>query len=98
MRRRIRCLLAELEMVLKAYHIVGIGTQVLLPELYHSVGHLSGARIAQADRLHRTEAQRIAAAAGNLFNRQAALEVVQVLPNLSPRPNASRSARREKRS
>ena len=41
---------------------------------------MPGARIAQADRLHRPEAQRVAAAARDLFDRQAALEVVQVLP------------------
>ena len=33
-------LLAEAEMVLEADQIVGVGAQILLPELHHRVGHL----------------------------------------------------------
>ncbi len=75
-------LLAELQVVLKADQVVGVGAQIFLAQLHHGVGHVAGARIAQAHRLHRAEAQGVAAAARDLFDRQAALEVVQVLPVL----------------
>ena len=43
-------------------------------------GRLAGARIAQADGLHGAEAQRVAAAAGEHLDGQAAFEVVELLP------------------
>ena len=57
-------LLAELQMVLEADQVEAIGAQVLLPELHGGPGTAAGARIDQTHGLHRTEAQRIAAAAG----------------------------------
>ena len=38
-------LLADLEMILEADEIVGVGSQVLLTELHDGVGHLAGARV-----------------------------------------------------
>ena len=48
---------------------------VLAAELHHRVRLAAGARIGQADRLHRAEAERLPAAPGHLLDRQAALEV-----------------------
>src|SRR5208283_4835568 len=74
------CLLAEFEVVLETDNVIGVGAQVLLAQLYDRIRSLTGVRVAQADRLHRPEAQRVAPAACNLLNRQAALEVIQVFP------------------
>ncbi len=68
-------LLAELEVVLEADEVVGVGAQVLLAKLDDGVGNVSGVRIAQADGLHGTEAQGVGSAAGDLFDGQAAFEV-----------------------
>ena len=73
-------LLAEFEVILKADEVVGIGAQIFLAQLHGRIRDSSGARIFQADRLHGAEAQRVAAAARDLFDGQAAFEVVQVLP------------------
>ena len=51
--------------------------EVLLAQLHHGVGPLAGARVAQAHRLHRAEAQRVAPAPRQLLDGQAALEVAQ---------------------
>jgi hypothetical protein len=67
-------------MILEAHQIVGIRPQVFLPQLHYGVGHSSRTRIFQPHRFHRSEAQRIASAPGNLLDRQTALEVIQLLP------------------
>ena len=74
------CLLAKLQVILKSDQVVGIGAQIFLAQLHHRIRNASGARIFQSDRLHGAEAQRVAAAPRDLFDRQAALEVVQLLP------------------
>ena len=88
-------LLAELEMVLEADQVVAVGAQVLLAQLHHGPGRLAGARIAQAHRLHGAEAQRVAAAAGQHLDGQAAFEIVQLLPLLCSRRPRRRAAHRE---
>ena len=70
-------------MILKADQIVRIGTLVLFAQLHHRVGNLSGARIFQPHRLHRTKAQRLPSAARDLLDGQTCLEVVQLLPILA---------------
>ena len=75
-------LLAELQMILEADQVVTVGAQIFLAQLHDRPRRLAGARIAQAHRLHGAEAQRIAAAAGKHFDRQAALKVIQLLPLL----------------
>ncbi len=75
-------LIAPLHVVLEPDQVVGIVAQVLLPQLDHRVGLFAGARIAQPDRLHGAEAQSIAAAVRDLLDRQASLEIVQLLPVL----------------
>src|SRR5271165_1876564 len=75
-------LLAEFEVVLEAYHIVGVSPQILLAQLYHSVGGTSCSGIAQTHRLHWPEAQRVAATTCYLLDRQTAFEVVQLFPIL----------------
>src|SRR2546427_6875547 len=72
-------LLAEFQMVLKANEVITVGHQILLPELHHCPGLPLGARIAQANRFHRSVAQGVAAAASDLFDRQTSLEVHRLL-------------------
>src|SRR5215831_10951805 len=74
------CLLAELQVILEADKVVGVGAQIFLAELHDGKGHLAGFRISQPDRLHRSEAKRIAATAGDLFDGKASFEVVELLP------------------
>ena len=69
-------------MVLEADHRVEIGRQVVLPELHDGERLPACLRINQADRLHRPEQGRIAAAPGHLLDRQAAFEVVDLLLEL----------------
>ena len=75
-------LVAELDVVLEADEVVAVGTQILLAKLNDGVWRDLGAGIAQAHGLHAAEAEGIAAAACNLFNGQAAFEVVEFLPLL----------------
>ena len=72
-------LLAELHVVLKSDQVEALGAQIFLAKLHHGPGTASGARIVQAHRLHGTEAQRVAAAARDLLDRQAGLEVAGVV-------------------
>src|ERR1700733_13333983 len=71
-------LLAEFKVVLQADQVVGISAEVLAAQLHHRPGYFAGAWIAQADRLHGAKAERVPAAPGYFFNRQAALEVFQL--------------------
>src|SRR6266496_3049834 len=71
-------LLAELQMVLKAHEIVGVGTEILLPKLHHRIGTLPRARVEESYGLHRAESQSVAPAACDLFDRQAAFEIIQL--------------------
>ena len=73
-------LVAKLEVVLEADQVVTLGAQIFLSQLNHGPGPLASARIAKAHGFHRPEAQRIAATAGEFFNRQAAFKVIELFP------------------
>src|SRR6185437_13343558 len=73
-------LLSELQVVLKADKVIGIGAQILAPQLNHSIRPLARLRIVQSYRLHRSEPQRVAAATRDLFNWETAFKIVQLLP------------------
>ena len=68
-------LLRDPEPGLEADQVPHLPGAVLPAELHHRVRLAAGARIGQAHRLHRAEAQRLAPAARHLLDRQAALEV-----------------------
>ncbi len=71
-----------LQLGLEADHVVERAERVVLAQLHHGMGPPSGARVGQADRLHRPEAQGLGAARGHHLDRQAALEVGGALPLL----------------
>ena len=61
---------------LEADHVEQAAELVVLAQLHDRVGFDPGlVRICQAERLHRAVAQRLAAALGHHFDRQAAVEV-----------------------
>ena len=72
-------LLAELQMILKSDQVEALGAQILLAQLHDGPRTPAGARIGEAHRLHRSEAQRVAAAARDLLDRQARLEIRRVV-------------------
>ena len=72
-------LLAPLELGLEADQRVVARGQVVLAQLHDGVRAAAGARIDEADRLHRPEAQGLLAAARHHLDRQAALEEELVL-------------------
>ena len=72
-------LLAEFQVVLEADQVVAVGAEVLLAKLDDGVGPAAGPGVGEADRLHGAEAERVAAAAGGLFDGETALEVVEGL-------------------
>src|SRR3989454_4230868 len=75
-------LLGELEMILEADHRVKAGRQVVLPELHDGERLFACARVDEADRLHRAECERLTTTAGHLLDRQAPLEVEDLLLEL----------------
>ena len=67
---------AVLHLGLEADEVVERAERVVAAELDDGVGlHVGRVRVGQADRLHRAEAQGLAAALGHHLDRQAALEV-----------------------
>ena len=76
--RKMRGLLAIFQLGLEADHVEQRAERVVLAQLHDGVGPLAGARIGQADRLHRPEAQGLAPALGHHLDRQAALEIGRV--------------------
>ena len=72
-------LLTELEVVLEADEIVAVGAEVLLAELDDGVGPAAGLRVREAGGLHGAEAEGVAAAAGGLFDGEAAFEVLKLV-------------------
>src|SRR6266566_6179688 len=64
-------------MILKADEVVAVGAEVLLAELHDGVGPLACFGVGQAGGLHGAEAEGVAAAAGGLFNGEAAFEVFE---------------------
>ena len=75
-------LLAEPEMILEAHEAVRVGQHIFLAELHGRVWLAPGARVAQADGLHRPEAQGVHAAPRQFLNRQARLEPARLLEPL----------------
>ena len=67
-------LVAPFDLRLEADEAVVIAGEIVLPQLDDGVRLASGARIDQADRLHRTEPQRVDAAVRHHLDRQAAFE------------------------
>ena len=67
-------LLAPFDLRLKSHEAEVIAREVVLAQLHGRVRLASRARIREADRLHRTEPQRVAAAVRHDFDRQAAFE------------------------
>ena len=67
-------LVAPLDLRLEAHEAEVIAGESVLAQLDDGVGRVAGARIAQPDRLHRAEPQRVAAAVRHHLDRQAALE------------------------
>ena len=72
-------LLGELEVILEADEVVGVGAEVFLAELDDGVGPAAGLRVVEAGRLHGAEAEGVAAAAGGFFDGEAAFEVLEFL-------------------
>ena len=68
-------LLAVPQLRLEADHVVERAERIVLAQLHDGMRPLSGARVAQADRLHRPQAQRVRAARRHDLDRQAALEI-----------------------
>src|SRR5215207_8671700 len=69
-------------MILEADEVVGVGHQILLPELHGRVRLTPRPRVSQAHRLHRPVAQRIDPAPRQLFYRQTRLEPARLLETL----------------
>ena len=89
-------LLGVLQLGLEADHVPQRAERVVLAQLHDRVGPRAAAvRIVEADRLHRSEAQRFAPALGHDLDRQAAVEVGRRgLPFLEARLARRRAARR----
>src|SRR6202012_1161463 len=68
-------LLAVLQLGLEADDVPQRAERIVLAQLHHRPRPLAGARIAQADRLHRAEAQALWPGRGDHLDRLAALEV-----------------------
>ena len=67
-------LLAPLQLRLEADQAEVIAGQRVLPQLHGCVRHAPGPRIDEADRLHRAEPQRVAAAMRHHLERQTPFE------------------------
>ena len=68
-------LFAELHVVLEADEVVAVGAEIFLAELHDGPGTAAGARVVEAHGLHGAEAEGVAAAARDLFDGEAGLEV-----------------------
>src|SRR6202021_627727 len=62
----------------EADEVVAVGAKVLLAELDAGVGPAAGLGVGEADGLHGAEAEGVAAAAGGLFDGEAAFEVLEL--------------------
>ena len=79
--RKMRGLLAVLELGLEADHVVERAEPIVLAQLHDRIGLvLRGMRIGESERLHRPVPQRLAAALGHHLDRQAAVEIGGCLP------------------
>ena len=75
-------LFAEFEVVLEANEVVGVGAEVFLAELDAGVGPAAGSGVGESGGLHGAEAEGVSAAAGGLFNGEAAFEVLELVGRL----------------
>ena len=73
-------LLGMLQLGLEADDVPQRAAGIVLAQLDDGIGPAAGARIVEADRLHRAEAQRVDAALGHHLDRHAAFEIGDVLP------------------
>ena len=74
--RKMRDLLAVFQLGLEADHVEQRAELVVLAQLHHGIRlGVRPMRIGQAERFHRPMAQRLAAALGHHFDRQAAVEI-----------------------
>ena len=87
-------LLAPLQLRLEADEAEVIAGEVVLPQLHDGVRRAAGARIDEADRLHRAEAQRVAPAMRHHLDRQAALEELLLVEVVDGRGFRGDDARR----
>ena len=85
-------LLRHFHLRLEADDVEVIVGEVFLAQLHDRVRPLAGARMFEADRLHRTEAQRVDAARRDLLDRQAAFEVRRLLEVVQRKSSADSSA------
>src|SRR5438270_13641491 len=69
-------------MILEADEVVGVGHQILLPELYRRVGLTACARVTESHGFHRPEAQRVAPAPREFFDGETRLEPARLLEAL----------------
>ena len=69
-------LIGPLDLGLEADQAEVVAGQRVLPQLHGRIREAPGARVREADRLHRAEAQRVAPAMRHHLDRQAALEEV----------------------
>ena len=81
------------EVILEAYEVVGVGSEVLLAELDYGVGPAAGFGVGEAYGLHGAEAEGVAAAAGGLFDGEAAFEVLEFLGGEADDPTLRRWGR-----
>ena len=87
-------LLAPLQLRLEADQAEVVAGEVVLPQLHDGVRRAAGARIDQADRLHRAEPQRVAAAMRHHLDRQAPLEELLLVEVVDRRRFGGHDARR----
>ena len=72
-------LLSESQVILKADHVVAVGLQGFLSQLYGRVRSTAGSGIGEADRLHGAETKGVDPAAGHLLDGEAGLEIEALL-------------------
>ena len=73
-------LVAIFQVILEADQVVGVGAQVFLAQLHHRIRPFAGTRIVKPHGLHGAKTQGVTPAPPNLFDRQTAFKVVQLLP------------------
>src|SRR5574341_2170141 len=67
-------LLGEFKVGLKADKVIKTACQIILPQLYHSIRALAGARISKPNRAHGPKSKRIDPALGNNLDWKTAFE------------------------
>ncbi len=72
--RQDACLLAPFQLRLETHQAEVIAGDVVLTQLHHGVRRAPGSRIDESDRLHRSEAERVATAMRHHLDRQTTFE------------------------